>query len=152
MLSTLKDKGQRWASKVVLEGVHKGHHGTYCALLWFYHFFYTQTYFGRTHGCWVLLVLRIWNFPRHTSVSQWSGRFLCIIGRDPSVCKSNRLHVDILRLFYIVLRYIPWIPLKWSVILLKSWTSTGCFSNSTGSIVTNYRFSLIIGVSLLKSS
>ena len=31
--------------------------------------------------------------------AQWSGRFLGIIGWDPSVCKSNRLHVDILRFF-----------------------------------------------------
>ena len=34
----------------------------------------------------------------------------------------------------------------WSVLLLKSWTSTGYFSNSTGSSVTNCRFSPIIGV------
>ena len=64
------------------------------------------------------------------------GRFLDIIGWDPSVCKSNRLHVDILRFFYINLRYIPQIPLKWSVILLNTWTSTGYFSNSTGSSIT----------------
>ena len=31
------------------------------------------------------------------------------------------------------------IPLKWLVILLKSWTSTSYFSNSTGSSVTNHR-------------
>ena len=36
-------------------------------------------------------------------------------------------------------------PLKWSVIFLRSWTSTGYISNSTGSSVTNCRFSLIIG-------
>ena len=36
------------------------------------------------------------------------------------------------------------IPPKWSVILLQSWTSTGYFSNSSGSSVTNCRFSPII--------
>ena len=82
--------------------------------------------------------------PHKCSFKQWSGRFLGIIGWEISVCKSNRLHVDILRNFYINLRYISWIPLKWSVILLKSWTSTTYFSNSTGSSVTNCRFSPII--------
>ena len=37
---------------------------------------------------------------------QWSGRFLGVIGWDPSVCKSNRLHVDILRFSFIKLGYI----------------------------------------------
>jgi len=37
--------------------------------------------------------------------SDW-GEFLGIIGRDPSVCKSNRLHVDILRFCFIKLGYI----------------------------------------------
>ena len=35
------------------------------------------------------------------SSKQWSGIFLGIIGWDPSVCKSNRLHVDILRFSFI---------------------------------------------------
>jgi hypothetical protein len=39
------------------------------------------------------------------------------------------------------LRYILQIPLKWSVVFLKSWTLTGCFSNSIGSSVTSGRFS-----------
>ena len=43
-----------------------------------------------------------------------------------------------LSVFFIVLKYIPQIPLKISIILLKSWTSTRYFSNSTGSHVTNY--------------
>ena len=34
------------------------------------------------------------------------GEILDIIGWDPSVCKSNRLHVDILRVFFIKLGYI----------------------------------------------
>ena len=66
-----------------------------------------------------------------------------VIGWDPRVCNSNRLHVDDLRFFYTNLRYIPWIPLTWLVILLRSWTSTGYFSNSTGSSVINCRFSPI---------
>ena len=80
-------------------------------------------------------------------VHQWLGRFLGIIGWDPEVCKSNWLHVDSLRFSFIKLRYILlWIPLKWSVIILQSWTSTGYFSNSTGLSVTNCRLSQIIGV------
>ena len=38
-------------------------------------------------------------------------------------------------------RSIPLILLKWWVILFKSRTSTGYFSNLTGSSVTNRRFS-----------
>jgi len=37
------------------------------------------------------------------TLEQWSGRFLGIIGWDPSVCKSNRLQVDILRFSFITL-------------------------------------------------
>ena len=79
------------------------------------------------------------------SAMQWSGRILGIIGWDPSICKSNRSHVDILRFSFIKLGYILQIPLKWLVIFLQSWTSTGYISNSTGSSVTNCRFSPIIG-------
>ena len=75
---------------------------------------------------------------------QWSGRFLGITRRDPSVCKSNQLHVGILRFSFIKSGYIPWIPLKWWVILLQSWTSTGYFSNSASSSVSNCRFSPIV--------
>ena len=40
------------------------------------------------------------------------------------------------------LRYIPLIPLEWWVIILeKPWTSTGYFSNSTGSSVTAWAYS-----------
>ena len=59
---------------------------------------------------------------------QWLGRFLGIIGWDPSVCKSDLLHVDILWIFFIILGYILWILLEWSVIFLQFWTSTGYFS------------------------
>jgi hypothetical protein len=71
----------------------------------------------------------------------WLGRFLRIIGWDPCACKSNQLHVHILRFFNINLRHIP---LKWTAILLKAWTSTSHSSNSTGSSVTNCGFSPII--------
>ena len=80
------------------------------------------------------------------SVKQLSARFLGITGWDPCVCKSNRLHVDILWFSCTKFGYILQIPLKWSVNFLQSWTSTGYFSNSTGSFVTNCRFSPIIGV------
>ena len=80
-----------------------------------------------------------------SNLGQWSGRFLGMItGWDPSVCKSNQLHVDILRFSFIELGYILRIPLKCSVIFLQSWTSTGYFSNSIGSYVTNWWFSLMI--------
>ena len=59
----------------------------------------------------------------------------------------NRLHVDILRFSFIKSGYIQSIPLKRSVIFLHSRTSTGYFSNSTGSFVTNCRFSPIINTS-----
>ena len=62
--------------------------------------------------------------------------------RYPSVPESYRLHVDIFRVSLIKLGYIILrIPLKWWVIFLQSWTSTGHSSNSTGSSVTNCRFS-----------
>ena len=37
---------------------------------------------------------------------QWPGRFLGITGWGLSVCKSNRLHVHILRISFIKLGYI----------------------------------------------
>ena len=78
------------------------------------------------------------------------GRFLAIIGWDASVCKSNWLHVDILWFSFINLGYILWIPLKWSIIFLHSWTSTGYFSNSTDSFETNCRFSPIIDLTIIR--
>ena len=55
-----------------------------------------------------------WIFPIMLSVpqnivmnlNQWSGRLLSITGWDPSVCKSNWLHLDILRFSFIKLGYI----------------------------------------------
>ena len=74
----------------------------------------------------------------HTSDQGDSWAF--VIGWDPSVCKSNRLHVDMLQFSFIKLGYILYsITLKWSVILLQSWTSTGSFLNSTASSVANCR-------------
>ena len=43
-----------------------------------------------------------------THLDQWSGRFLGMTGCDPSVCKSNRWHVDMLRFSFTKLRYILW--------------------------------------------
>ena len=37
----------------------------------------------------------------HFKHDQWSGRFLGITGWNPSVCKSNRLHVHILRFSFV---------------------------------------------------
>jgi hypothetical protein len=76
---------------------------------------------------------------------QWLGRFVGIIGWEPSVCKSNRLHVDILRFSFIKLGVYSSINSS-KVIgnFLQSWTSTGYFSNWTGSSETNCRFSPII--------
>ena len=47
-------------------------------------------------------------------------------------------------LFFMDSRYILYIPLKRSILLLKSWSSAGYFSNSTGSSVTSAQFSLFI--------
>ena len=38
--------------------------------------------------------------------------------------------------FFANFRCIPFIPTKWWVLLLKSWTSNGCFSNPTSPFVT----------------
>ena len=75
------------------------------------------------------------NFP--LQISSWRpmrrqcpGRLLGTIGLNPSVSKSNRLHVVVFWFRSINLRYIPHIPLKGSVIFsLKSWPSNGNFSN-----------------------
>jgi hypothetical protein len=82
----------------------------------------------------------------YNNVMQWSRRFLGMVGWDPSVCKSHRLHVDILWFSFIKLGYIVSIPLRWWIIFLQSWTLTGYFSNSTGSSVTKCRLSPIIDV------
>ncbi len=53
------------------------------------------------------------------------GIFLGIISQNPSVSKSNQLHVDIFCFIIIYkLTYIPKIPLKWSIVFLKFGTST----------------------------
>ena len=38
------------------------------------------------------------------------GDFQGINGRDQGVCKSNQLHVGILKFSFIKLGYIPWLP------------------------------------------
>ena len=52
--------------------------------------------------------------------TQCPGRFLGIINQNPSVSKSNWLHVVIFRFFFISLKYIPEIPLKRLVAILES--------------------------------
>ena len=47
-----------------------------------------------------------WGWFFLNGLHQWSGRFLGIIGWDPSVCKSNRSHVDILWFSFVKLGYI----------------------------------------------
>ena len=65
-----------------------------------------------------------WNLSNIDTDYQWSGRFLGrITGWDPNVCNSNRLHVHTILWFsFIKLGYILYIPLKWLVIFLQSWT------------------------------
>ena len=71
--------------------------------------------------------------------TRWSGRFLDIIGWDPNICKTYWFHVDIFGISDIVLRYGLEIPLKWSVIFLQSWTSTGsCVINCRLAPITNF--------------
>jgi hypothetical protein len=50
--------------------------------------------------------------PPPTSTTQCPGRFLGIIGQDPSVSKPKQLHVDVYRLFIIKLRNILQTPLN----------------------------------------
>ena len=69
-----------------------------------------------------------------------SGEFLDIISHNPSVSKSNRLHVVIFWFSSLVWGIFYRFP-KWLVFFLKSWFSTGYFSNSTDSSVTDGRFS-----------
>ena len=45
--------------------------------------------------------------------------FLGIISCDPCVLKSNQLHVDIFRCFYLLMRYMLTIHLKWLIISLN---------------------------------
>ena len=51
------------------------------------------------------------------------GRILGIINQDPSVSKTNRLHVDICHFFFVKLRNILYVPTKkpnWGKVLLFS--------------------------------
>ena len=48
-----------------------------------------------------------------------SKEFLGIIGPNPSVSKSNQLHVGIFSFFFIDLRHILYIPLTWLVIFFE---------------------------------
>ena len=78
--------------------------------------------------------------------TQYLGRFLGIISQNSSVSKFNWLDVEIFRIVVTNLICMLQIPLKWLVIFLKSWTSTGHFSSWTGSSVTSSRFSPFIKI------
>ena len=74
-------------------------------------------------------------------VKQWTGRFLGIITRTcPSVPKSNRLHVDILRFSFLKSGYID------SSKMAGNFPAALNINRSFDSSATNRRFSLIIGV------
>ena len=75
-----------------------------------------------------------------------NGEILGRIAQDPNVSKSNQLHVDFFQIFLDESKYIPYIPLKWSVIGLKSWNWNGSFSNSVSQSVTNGWISPFIGL------
>ena len=78
------------------------------------------------HGSWLVCEVGLIGIFRTV---QWSGRCLGINGWDACVCKSSRLHVCILWFSFNKMGYnILWIPLKWLVIFLHSWTSTGYFN------------------------
>ena len=89
---------------------------------------------------------------RDNHSQQCLGNFLGVISQNPSVSKSNWLHIVIFRFFFINFRYILKTPVKWSVVFLKSWTSRSYFSTSTGSSVTSGRFSSFIDSQLTNSS
>jgi hypothetical protein len=71
-----------------------------------------------------------------------------IIDQNPSVSKSDQLHVTIFQFVYFIdLRYIPThISIKRLVIFLKSSTLTESSSNSFGWYVTNSWFSPFINL------
>jgi hypothetical protein len=57
---------------------------------------------------------------------------------DSNVYKSNHFHVHIFRFFFLSIWDIfSKFLLNWSIIFLKSWTSTGYFLNSTGSEISS---------------
>ena len=86
-----------------------------------------------------MIMIALWKEPIHSKTMP--GKILRIVGHDPRDSKSNVLHVDIFRFCFIHLRYILlYIPVKESIILLKSRTSTSYFSHSTSTSVTNRRF------------
>ena len=109
----------------------------------------TRPLFNGYYKCFLSLSLCKPMFSPKTIMNQCPGRFLSITSQYPSVLKSNRLHVQILSCSLIKLGILyRQSPLNWSVIFLQSWTSAGYFSHSTGSSVTNCRFSPIIGMNV----
>ena len=87
------------------------YHGRHLqCLLWFYHEGLQQSLLDhqveeRQINCTLMEAAHVG--VDEDVVDQWLGRFLGLItGGDPSVCKSNGLHVHILRLSFIELGYI----------------------------------------------
>ena len=90
----------------------------------------------------------IWDSLRTLSygLSQFHGHnswLMCEV--TLSVSKSNRLHVVIFRFLFTNLGCILYIPLGGSVVLLKSWTLTSHFSNSSSSFVTTLLCLISVG-------
>jgi hypothetical protein len=99
--------------------------------------------------CWINWKLKLW-------VMSGEGRILDIIGQDASVSKSNPVtcrDLPVVPLFIVGCTLQT--PLKCSVEFLKSWTSSGYFSNSIGSSATSGRVgsprSLVIEEGVLRS-
>ena len=94
--------------------------------------------------CYMCAFIQKWSGGKMDQIRS-PGRFLGITtGWDPSVGKSNRFACRHPPVILFKLGYMVEIPLKWSIIFLQSPTSTGYFSNSTGSSVTDCRFSQVI--------
>ena len=62
---------------------------------------------------------------------------LTLIGQCPSLSKSKQLHVDICQKFFLKLWNFLYIPPKWLIIFLKSWTSTRLF-RKLNKLIYNY--------------
>ena len=83
------------------------------------------------------------------SIDCWVWRPISTICFRHNWSKTWCFQVQLVACFYLLiflidLKCIPWIPLKQSIMLLKSRPSTGYFYNSTGSTVTSGRFSPFI--------
>ena len=90
--------GNTRISPILLKKILPGHWPWLMTSVW-----YNQLFVGKVNQFYQL------DWRKHACVhsNQWAGRFLGTIGWDPpSVCKSNRLHVDILRFSFTKVGYI----------------------------------------------